>query len=176
MLTVKDPLAISAPSLSLDIENLWKIPNDWKVPSNKVEIKINKDRTKKIPEIRQIYFNRKTGHTTIVWSDGSDATVVRCGDGETFEDYMGFCAAIAKKLFGSTSAAKKVMETKDAEKAKEKKEAIRQKNAEKARKVEENNRAKKELANQKLVDKCIEQLAKSLGNCFDLFSQEDDGK
>ena len=29
-------------------------------------------------------------------------------DGEPFEKYAGFCAALAKKVFGSTSKAKKV--------------------------------------------------------------------
>lgn len=42
------------------------------------------------------------------WSDG-DKTVVKCGPNEMFDRYAGFCAVIVKKLFGSTSAAKKAM-------------------------------------------------------------------
>lgn len=138
---------------------------------------------KMIPEIRQIYFNRETGYTTIVWEDGSDATVVRCGDGETFEDYMGFCAAIVKKLFGSTSAAKKMMENKDSEKVKAKKEAARQKAAEETRAKEEANRARNERKAEALFRKSFGMIQKLMPqpNIEDLINglfekEEDDGK
>lgn len=78
-----------------------------------------------LPGIKHIQFNPQTGHTAIVWNDGSEATVVRCGEGEQFEPYMGFCAAIVKKLFGSTSAAKRTMEELDVDKVKARKEEER---------------------------------------------------
>ena len=37
-------------------------------------------------------------------------TSVRCGQGETYDKYNGFTAAVCKKLFGSTTAAKHLSE------------------------------------------------------------------
>lgn len=54
---------------------------------------------------RLIYSGNKT---IIIWEDG-DKTIVSCGEGEDFDHYTGFCAAVVKKVFGSTTAAKKVM-------------------------------------------------------------------
>lgn len=52
---------------------------------------------------------RKDGLVTVVfWQDGT-ATSVRCGAGETYDDYVAFCAALAKKLFLSNSAIKRVL-------------------------------------------------------------------
>ena len=39
-----------------------------------------------------------------------DKTVVKCSGDDTPSRYAGFCAAIVKKLFGSSSAAKKTMD------------------------------------------------------------------
>lgn len=36
-------------------------------------------------------------------------TIVSCGEGDTYDYYSGFCAAVVKKLFGSTTHAKKVL-------------------------------------------------------------------
>jgi len=52
---------------------------------------------------------RKDGPVTVVfWQDGT-ATSVRCGAGEQYDDYVAFCAALAKKLFLSNSAVKRVL-------------------------------------------------------------------
>ena len=58
-----------------------------------------------IPNVKRVVYNNPA--TIIFWSDGTK-TVVKCMDGEPFEKYAGFCAALAKKVFGSTSKAKKV--------------------------------------------------------------------
>lgn len=55
-----------------------------------------------IPEIKKIYFNNK--HTTIEWADGVKTTV-GCIDGQEFDEYGGFAAAVLKRLFGSSKAA-----------------------------------------------------------------------
>jgi hypothetical protein len=50
-----------------------------------------------------------SGNRTIVfWNDG-DKTVVKCAEGQVFDEYNGFVAALAKKLYGSTSKVKKVI-------------------------------------------------------------------
>ena len=46
--------------------------------------------------------------TIVIWDDG-DKTIVSCGDDEEFDNYTGFLAALAKKLYGSTSRAKKMV-------------------------------------------------------------------
>ncbi len=65
-----------------------------------------------LPEISSIYYNMDKKVTTIVWKDQT-STVVHLGEGETFDRYTGFCACVMKKLFGSTSAAKKIMNAYD---------------------------------------------------------------
>lgn len=59
-----------------------------------------------IPQIKKVIFN--SPKTIVIWADETK-TVVSCGDGETFDYYTGFCAAITKKIFGSTSHAKSVL-------------------------------------------------------------------
>lgn len=55
--------------------------------------------------------------TIILWTDGSK-TIVSCSLDDTFDPYIGFCAAVTKKVFGSTSKIKKIIDccTKDGNK------------------------------------------------------------
>lgn len=57
--------------------------------------------------VKQVIFS---GPKTIVfWLDGTK-TIVSCGEGDHNDPYAGFCAAaITKRVFGSTSQAKKVL-------------------------------------------------------------------
>lgn len=49
----------------------------------------------------------KVGRVTVVfWSDGS-STAVKCGESEIPDDYVAFCAALGKKVFGSNTALKR---------------------------------------------------------------------
>lgn len=65
---------------------------------------------KTLPEIKKVIYS---GNKTIVlWADNTK-TIVSCREGETFDQYMGFCAAVTKKLFGSTSKIKKTIEKKN---------------------------------------------------------------
>lgn len=57
--------------------------------------------------IRQIIFSGPK--TIVIWSDGSK-TIVSCSKDDTYDSYTGFCAAVAKKMFGSTSQVKKIIE------------------------------------------------------------------
>lgn len=65
-----------------------------------------------VPFVEEVIFDEERKTTIIAWYDG-DKTVVRCGDGETFDRYTGFMAAVCKKLFGGTTAAKKLMNLAD---------------------------------------------------------------
>lgn len=46
--------------------------------------------------------------TIVLWLDGTK-TIVSCGEGDDNDPYAGFCAAVTKRVFGSTSQAKKVL-------------------------------------------------------------------
>ena len=59
-----------------------------------------------IASIERIHFSGDK--TIIIWKDGSK-TIVSCGEGEQFDEYTGFCAGLVKKLFGSTTAAKRFL-------------------------------------------------------------------
>lgn len=58
--------------------------------------------------IKKIIFNNPK--TIVLWGDGTK-TIVSCGDGDIFDPYAGFCAAVTKKIFGSTSKVKKIIDT-----------------------------------------------------------------
>lgn len=50
-----------------------------------------------------------SGDKTIVfWKDGSK-TMVSCAEDQTFDEYTGFVAALAKKVYGSTSRVKRIL-------------------------------------------------------------------
>lgn len=53
---------------------------------------------------------RTSGRVTVVfWKDGT-ATSVKCSMDEKYDSYMAFCAALGKKVFGSNSALKRVIQ------------------------------------------------------------------
>lgn len=49
--------------------------------------------------------------TIVLWKDGTK-TIVSCMDGDKYDYYNGFCAALAKRVFGSTANAQKLMSEK----------------------------------------------------------------
>lgn len=52
-----------------------------------------------------------SGNRTIVfWNDGTK-TIVKLRDGDEFDEYLGFIAAYAKKMFGSTHKLKKLIKS-----------------------------------------------------------------
>lgn len=48
-------------------------------------------------------------HTTVEWMDGTKTTVC-CEDPEKYTEWSGFCACVAKKLYGSTTKAEDMLE------------------------------------------------------------------
>lgn len=65
-----------------------------------------------LPSIDQVVFNETDKVTVVIWADG-EKTIVRCGEGEAWDRYTGFMAAVCKRLFGGTTTAKKLMNAKD---------------------------------------------------------------
>ena len=122
-----------------------------------------------IPDINSVIYSGPA--TTILWSDGSKTTV-RLSDGQQYDRYAGFCAAIVKKLFGSTSRAKAVMDLCDAELTRQRKEAEK----ESRRKACDGQRAAgkdkpglslppytefADMVNRRVIDKVVDRLADS---------------
>ena len=50
----------------------------------------------------------KDPHTIINWVDGSK-TIVKCMDGDKFDEHVGFQAAVTKKVFGDHGTYKKLI-------------------------------------------------------------------
>lgn len=101
--------------------------------------------TYSIPEIKHIVHNECKGTTTIHWADGTK-TSVRIMEGDVYDKYAAFCAACCKKLFGSSTMAKRIRDRKDIVFIKAaRQEEIRQREAAAAEKraVQERREAKK---------------------------------
>lgn len=62
-------------------------------------------------EVRQIIFNKKKNATTVLWADGT-ATVVKKKEGDPLDEQAAFAQALAKKVYGSTSSVRKIIERK----------------------------------------------------------------
>ena len=92
-----------------------------------------------VPGIKRIHFN---GNKCIVLWEDDDKTVVTCGEGEKFDRYTGFIAAVAKKMFGGTIRAQKLLNEKDADYQRKLAE-------EKTAKEKEKNRAEQEAKERK---------------------------
>lgn len=88
-----------------------------------------------IPEIENTVFNGDT--TIIIWKDKTK-TIVHCEPDKPRDPYAAFCAAVCKKLFGSTDKVMKVIaDTDKAYQAKLRAEAAAKKKAENIAKQEE---------------------------------------
>ncbi len=74
------------------VENIWRGLQHAAIRESLDPVKIKKD-----------------GRTTVVfWKDGS-ATAVKCSLDDEYDSYMAFCAALGKKVFGSTNGVKRVL-------------------------------------------------------------------
>ena len=57
-----------------------------------------------LPQIKKVIYSGPK--TIILWADNTK-TIVSCGEADSYDYYSGFCAAVVKKLFGSTTHAKR---------------------------------------------------------------------
>ena len=67
---------------------------------------IRRSRQTGLPQIKKVIYSGPK--TIILWADNTK-TIVSCGEADSYDYYSGFCAAVVKKLFGSTTHAKKVL-------------------------------------------------------------------
>lgn len=76
-----------------DVYDPFKIAKSMLTPTTKVD---------------RIVFNDPA--TIVFWKDGTK-TIVKCSDNEDFNPYFGFCAAVAKRVFGNNSQVRKMVES-----------------------------------------------------------------
>lgn len=58
---------------------------------------------------KHIYYY-DNNYTTVLWDDGTKTTV-KLSDGDIYDEYSAFCAALAKRIYGSNSRIKKIIKT-----------------------------------------------------------------
>lgn len=134
------------------------LPNGW---SNIFPAYDNIVTTKHIPEVKSIHFDKK--FTTVTWMDNT-TTRVGCMLGDEFNKYEAFCAALAKKIFGSTSKVKHIVDTKDEqiEIDKQRKEREAQETAAKIRKARKDRIWIKKRAKEIARENAAQELAKKM--------------
>ena len=63
----------------------------------------------RIPAPKKIIISEDARVTVVLWADGTK-TVVKCSDTDTYDPYTAYCAAFAKKCYGTNSQLKKTIE------------------------------------------------------------------
>ena len=87
-----DPLTIIDP----DVHNKVSYTNYYRTPN-------------RIPTPKKIIISEDSMVTVVLWDDGTK-TVVKCSDADTYDPYTAYCAAFAKKCYGTNSQLKKTIE------------------------------------------------------------------
>lgn len=75
---------------------------------DKNDIYTTKKLTYRIPTPKKIIFNENYQVTVVLWEDGTK-TIVRCAENTAPDPYAAYCAAFAKKCYGSNSKLKKTI-------------------------------------------------------------------
>jgi hypothetical protein len=144
--------AITIPDYSLH-----NVTFDFGSLSNKKK----EENTMKQLQVKSIKYDKN--YTTVTWENGTKTTV-RCSNEDEYSRYNGFCSALAKKIFGTSSQVRKIVEAKDEEIEIAKKKAERKEEerlAEIARKRKERHQIKYR-AKQIVIEKKAKQLAKKM--------------
>ena len=114
-------------------------------------------------DVKSIKFDKK--FTTVTWKDGT-TTRVGCMLGDEYNKYEAFCAALAKRVYGSTSSVKHIVDTKDEqiEIDKQRKEREAQEAAAKIRKARKDRIWIKKRAKEIARENAAQELAKKMTN------------
>ena len=126
-----------------------------------ISIKKKEENAMKNIQVKSIKYDRN--YTTVTWTDGTKTTV-RCSYNDVYSPYNGFCSALAKKIFGTSSQVRKLVDTKDeaVEIAKKKTE---QKEKERLAKIARNRKERyqvKYLAKQMVIEERARKLAEQM--------------
>ena len=90
--------------VKMDMENLEKLIKEQQERLKELTKKIVSDMY--VPQ--HIIHNWKTDETIVIWKNG-DKTKVKLREGETYNEYFAFTAALAKYLLGSNTKIKKIV-------------------------------------------------------------------
>lgn len=114
-------------------------------------------------QVKSIKFDKK--FTTVTWKDGT-TTRVGCMLEDEYNKYEAFCAALAKRIYGSTSSVKHIVDTKDEqiEIDKQRKEREAQEAAAKIRKARKDRIWIKKRAKEIARENAAQELAKKMAN------------
>lgn len=88
----------------MDMENLEKLIKEQQERLKELTKKIVSDMY--VPQ--HIIHNWKTDETIVIWKNG-DKTKVKLREGENYNEYFAFTAALAKYLLGSNTKIKKIV-------------------------------------------------------------------
>jgi len=112
-------------------------------------------------DVKSIKFDKK--FTTVTWKDGT-TTRVGCMLEDEYNKYEAFCAALAKRIYGSTSSVKHIVDTKDEqiEIDKQRKEREAQEAAAKIRKARKDRIWIKKRAKEIARENAAQELAKKM--------------
>ena len=130
---------------------------------NLYDFPLNSYPVSKTIQVKSIKFDKK--FTTVTWNDGT-TTRVGCMLEDRYNKYEAFCAALAKKVFGSTSKVKHIVDTKDEqiEIDKQRKEREAQETAAKIRKARKDRIWIKKRAKEIARENAAQELAKKMAN------------
>lgn len=64
---------------------------------------------KRVPSPKKIIVNEDSKVTVVMWGDGTK-TIVKCSGADQYDPYAAYCAAFAKKCYGTNSQLKKTIE------------------------------------------------------------------
>ena len=121
----------SAAYAIMDTSSTIKIPYNNNIELTITNAKIYPAKSARlVPDILKITHPNNT--TVVYWADET-TTSVRLMPGETYDKYAAFCACVVKKLYGSTTRAKKICDKYDFEAMQAKERELREKEEEKLR-------------------------------------------
>jgi len=109
--------------------------------------------------------------TTVIWNDGK-ATVVRRAKDDPDSEYIAFCAALAKRLYGSNSAVMRAVTNADSE-VQKKRYLYRKKLAQKAQQDKEKQAKERKL---RRMVKHIQLMDEARNRYMETLDSKDDSK
>lgn len=109
--------------------------------------------------------------TTVIWNDGK-ATVVRRAKDDPDSEYIAFCAALAKRLYGSNSAVMRTVTNADSE-VQKKRYLYRKKLAQKAQQDKEKQAKERKL---RRMVKHIQLMDEARNRYMETLDSKDDSK
>ena len=139
-----------------------KLLHSMQMEADSLAFQLGVNPKKMIPEINRILFYNNDKTTVVYWKDGTKTSCV-CDSEDEPSKYAGFCACLAKKIYGKTSRIKRIIDENDETAKRERDEAEKKRLKEKNRAEAERkkNKAHQNAVKRKMKELTIEQEALS---------------